>query len=270
MRIGFFLSALVVMAASCTQHYYYAPNTLNLPTADEKGELVAAAHLSGSRQVRGFETTVEYAPINKTSLSLNYMYLSGNYVSSIFDGSGTTIEENHSGRGHLIELGATRHFPMNQYNSFTLTAGGGWGTSLNDFDRNRLARLYFSRYYIQPGFVSQGELANFGIGLRFSRLNFERASVDLRIDEGDLNAIQRIQDNTPFYMPDLGLTGGINFKPVQLRCHVLMSMSSNNSAHQFLSSNVSISAAVNIHDLVNGDREKGKKGKSSKKKKKKK
>jgi hypothetical protein len=271
MRISLFLSALSILAASCTQHYYYAPNTLNLPTADEKGELVVAAHLSGSRQVRGFEATAEYAPLDKTSISLNYMRLGGSYTSSMLDGSGTFIEEQHRGNGNLLELGITRHFPISQYNSFTLTAGGGIGNSFNDFDRNRIARLNFSRYYIQPGFVSQGELANVGIGLRFSRLNFESASIDLRIDEGDLTTIQRIQNNTPFYMPDLGLTGGINFNPVQLRCHVLVSMSSNNSAHQFLSSNVSLSAAVNIHDLVKkGDKKPTTTKSKSKKKKKKK
>ena len=265
MRYIFYFTALAGLFSSCTQHYFYSPNTLHLPAVRERGDMTAEISLNGSNQIKGLELKAAYCPIAKTSVMVNYMHLQGSYNinnSFVFP---PVPPEQHSGRGYLAEFGVTRHLIIDEYRMFTLTAGGGIGRSVNDYDLSRVAELKFNRLFIQPAFVSQGEMADFGIGLRFSRLGFYSGSVDFRIDEDDLTSIRKIDENDPFWIPDIGLSAGINFAPVHLKCNLALSMYDKNDDYSFSGSNLGVSLLVDVDNIF-----KKKTTASSKKKKKKK
>jgi hypothetical protein len=236
-----FLLAATCLLASCTEHYYYAPNTLHMPTTKVVGEATIEASLNGSQQSRGGELKLGYMPHPKTSIMLNTMYLRGAFEKIIF---GTiTITEQHSGRGGLVELGLTRHFPLNEYTDFTLTAGGGGGRATNFYDRARRTELNFNRMFIQPSFITKGELANIGVGLRYSRLGFHSASIDAAIDEDDLNDIQKIERKGAFFIPELGLTAGINYAPIHVNCNMVLALY---GGYAFSNSNFNVSLRYDL------------------------
>jgi hypothetical protein len=250
MRYFFFLIAISGLFASCTQHYFYSPNTLHLPTVRERGDMTAEVSLNGSNQIKGVEVKAAWCPVEKTSVMVNYMHLQGSFNRSTIFTFPPPPSEQHSGRGYLAELGITRHFIIDQYRMFTLTAGGSIGRSVNDYDLNRLAELNFNRIFLQPAFISQGEMADFGIGLRFSRLGFYNGSIDYRIAEDDLISIQKIDASDPFWIPDLGLSAGINFSPVHLKCNLVLSVYDKNDEYSFSGNNLSVSLLFDVDNMI--------------------
>jgi hypothetical protein len=253
--------AVSLLLSACNQHYFYAPNTLHLPTVKEKGEATIEASLNGSQQIKGTELRAAYCFAPKTSAMVNFMYMKGSFSRSFFGSFPPPPPEQHSGRGYLTEIGVTRHFPLSKYTDFTLTAGGGIGQSVNDYDRGRTATLNFNRLFLQPGLVTKGELAEFGIGLRFSRLGFQSASIDYRIDDNDIFALQAIEKNTPFLIPDLGINTGINFAPFHVKCNMVFTLSDKPGTYNFTGNNLSVSVLYDINQFTKKDTTKRKKKK---------
>lgn len=241
--LGIVLGSLLL--ASCTNHFYYAPNTLHLPQAKNKGEITLEGSLTGSQQAKGFEFKGGYGIAPKTSIMVNAMYLRGGFTRSFF-GFPAPPSEQHSGRGFLTEIGVSRHFPISEYTDFTLTAGGGLGRTAHSYDLGRESVLNFNRVFLQPGIVSKGELANIGVGLRYSRLSFNGGSVDLGIDEQDLIEIKDIENKGNFLIPDLGFSAGINFAPVHLNCNLVLSVFSGIGEYAFSTSSLNVSLAYDI------------------------
>lgn len=247
-----------LLLASCNNHFYYAPNTLHLPNAKNVGEVTLETSLNGSQQAKGFEFKGGYGIAPKTSVMLNAMYLQGSFTRAFF-GFPTPPSEQHSGKGFITEVGVSRHFPISEYTDFTLSAGGGIGQARNFYDRNRRSTLNFNRVFLQPGIVTKGELANIGVGLRYSRLNFHSASADLGIDEADLVKIKDIDNKRTFLIPDLGFSAGINFAPVHLNCNLVLSVFSGIGEYAFSASNLNVSLAYDIQPKSTGSTKKKKK-----------
>jgi hypothetical protein len=244
--------------ASCNEHFYYAPNTLHMPQAKNVGEVTLEGSLNGSNQAKGFEVKGGYGIAPKTSIMVNAMYLRGSFTRSFF-GFPTPPSEEHSGRGYFAELGATRHFPISEYTDFTLSAGGGLGQSNNFFDRGRQSTLNFNRFFLQPGIVTKGELANIGVGLRYSRLGISGGSVDLGIDEFDLSEIKDIENKGSFLIPDLGFSAGINFAPIHVNCNLVLSVFSGIGEYALSGSNLNVSLGYDIQSKPKGNAKKKKK-----------
>lgn len=269
----FWPALLGVFLSSCSQHYFYAPNTLHLPTVREKGDATIEASLNGSNQIKGGELRAAYCPLNNTSVMLNYMYMKGSFERYTFFTFPTPPPEQHSGRGFITDLGITRNFPISEYSMFTLTAGGSLGRSVNDYSRGRTATLNFNRLFVQPAIVSTGKLADFGIGLRFSRLHFYDGKVDYTIDGEDIAVINNIDQHGAFLIPDIGLSAGVNFAPVHVKCNMTLSVAENIQYYSFTGNNLSVSVLMDLDNLVPQKKKstaKEKSKKSSKKKKSKK
>ncbi len=258
----FYLTIVACTLASCSNHFYYAPNTLHMPTTKVVGETTIEASLNGSEQTKGGELKLAYMPLPKTSVMANAMMMSGSFSRSNFSSFPTPPPEQHSAKTAMGEMGITRHFPMSEYTDFTLTAGGGLGQATNHYDRGRMTELNYNRVFLQPAFVTKGELANIGIGLRYSRLSFHSASVDAAIDEGDLDNIQEIERKGSFMMPEIGVTAGINYAPFHINCNAVLSLYNGLGDFAFNNTNLNVSLR---YDLLPKGRKKEKTAKKSKK-----
>ncbi len=253
----FYLTVVALLLASCSSHYYYAPNTLHMPTTKVVGEATIEASLNGSKQSKGGELKLAFMPLPKTSIMVNSMFLQGKFSRSFTFFPTTTVEE-HSGKGFLGELGITRHFPMSEYTDFTLTAGGGLGQAINLYGRGRRSELNFSKVFLQPSIITKGELANIGIGLRYARLSFNSASIDSAIDEQDLAAIEKIERKGSLLMPEIGVTAGINYAPIHINCNAVLSLYNGLGDYAFSNTNLNVSLR---YDLFSKGRRKEKNAK---------
>lgn len=241
-KILFLLSAALSLA-NCSQHYYYAPNTLHLPAVSTQGQVSLEASLNGSSQIKGSELRAAWMPFKKTSVMANYMYLAGSFEQTNFFVFPPPPTEIHTGRGNMLELGITRHFAIPERKSeFVLSSGAGIGGSRNTFDRQKVAKLNFSRYFIQPAFVSHGKFTDLGVGIRLSYLNFYKGMIDYTIEENEVFTIQNIEQKSNFLLPDVGFTAGIRFDPVQIRCNITLALMPQPYQYGFSNHNLSISA----------------------------
>jgi hypothetical protein len=147
------------------------------------------------------------------------------------------------------ELGAGLYKTVSPFTTLHLLVGTGYGATSHTYGRGRTADLNFVRSYVQPGLTLQGKIADFGCGLRLSMLQYRSGTVDFRIDEGDRTPIERIGQDAPFWMPDFGLSAGLRFSPVRIKCQLTFSLFEDNSAYNFSGNNAFLGMQLDLHEL---------------------
>ena len=53
-------------------------------------------------------------------------------------------------------------------------------------------------------------------------MEYLRGETDYAIEEYDLKAIRTIEENAPFFLPELGLRTGMHFSPVAINIHLTL------------------------------------------------
>src|SRR5688572_358912 len=84
---------LILMLSSCT-HYYYMPNSQNIPLFEGRNEARLSVKAATGDEVNATEVQAAYSPVNHLGVMLNYMSARG----------GASGEDN--GNGRLVEAGA--------------------------------------------------------------------------------------------------------------------------------------------------------------------
>jgi hypothetical protein len=249
MRNLFLLGFVALTLGSCST-IYYAPNTVSIPTVTQRGDLTLDAGVVGSNQVRGGEVRAAYSPLQNTVLTASYMGMRGSYTEqgAFNPTTGTTQELKYKGSGYMTELGAGYYRQVSPYSTLSIVASGAYGGSKNTLNR-KFADLTFARYAIQPGLHVQGQVVDFGCGVRFSNLQFLNGRIDWTLDEFERQKIQRIETDSPLILTDFGVNAGFNLSPVRLRCNFTFSLSENNPDYGFSSNIASLSAMVDLHKL---------------------
>jgi hypothetical protein len=248
-KISLLLAVVSILLGSC-QHYYYAPNTLNIPTLREKGDATLDAGLIGGNNFSGWEARAAYSPINRLAVTFNHTQMSGSFEDGFFDfTTGTFISQTKSGKGHLTEGGLGYYYPYSQYATLSLSGGGGFGSTYNDFGKAQFARLNLNRIYLQPALSIKGELAEFGCGVRISRLAFNAGEIIYNVDNPEIQVLKKIESKSPFLLTDFGMYAGLNLSPVHLRCHFVFSLFEANEAYGFSGNNAALSMTFDLHRL---------------------
>lgn len=248
------LFVAVIGLSACNTHYYYAPNSLNLTSVQKKGDANVEVGLAGGNQVRGFEARGSYSPWRNVVFTANTMRLSGKFERDPNGGVFPTPTpalpiEKHRAVGYLAEAGGGFYKSVSPFTTLHLLVGTGFGATHHEYGKGRVADLNFSRSYIQPGLTLQGKIADFGCGLRLSMLQYQSGTVDYRIDEGDRTPIERIGLDAPFWMPDFGLSAGLRFSPVRIKCQLTFSLFEDNSAYNFSGNNAFVGLQLDLNEL---------------------
>lgn len=249
-----YLLASLWLFTSC-KHYYYAPNTLNLPTVREKGDLSVDFGIAGGNNMNGWEARAAYVPVKNIVVSASHTKLGGSFeeTTSFFDpttGQFTFTVTEKSGKGYLTEGQVGYLLPRTDYLTLSLMAGGGAGRVYNDFGKDQSADLHIRRFSLQPGIMMSGELAEFGCGLRFSHLDFYNGRITYNADNPEIDVLEKIDQKAPFFLTDFGMTAGLKFSSVHLRGHFVFSLFENNDLYNFASNNASVSMSVDINKLL--------------------
>jgi len=173
------IAVTMAMVLSACTHYYYAPNTSNIPLFKEK----------------------------------NTMKINGGVMfNSFFAGNTEEVENNNgnshteTGKGSLFEIGAGYYKPFGIQNRWTFEtyAGAGAGTENHSYARNEKARLNLVRYFIQPsiGYNSSNGLLEVALGSRFCDLKLKVKEHNVT-STGDNDTDKHDLDNIRFYPSSL-------------------------------------------------------------------
>jgi len=235
---------LMLMTAGCVQHHY-SPNFIHTPYIEQKGDGMVTAAASGFTTGINGDFHASYSPSQNISVMLNYFRVKSSYEEVNFFGSPNYRE---TLRGQLLE-GAIGAYKSVSFGTGALYAGWGLGQMQNDYGLERLADLRLRRFFIQPTFTFKNNWLRLGMAMRLVRLHYPKADVDFRIDQSDIEILQRLEQNSPFWLPEIGGTLGVHFKPVVVSVHSVLVLSPDAYRYNFDRTNLGVGLSLELNDL---------------------
>jgi hypothetical protein len=187
----------------CQQHFYYAPNSVNIPGLMKKNDASAGLGMGWGNDYFAIEAQGVYSPIQHGAVMLNYFDVMNSDVRR-------DVEVGTAFRFLEIGVGAYQVF---ERGSASIFAGGGQGNLYNFYGNDNFSRFTLRRWFLQPNVAYMDKNFRCGVALRLSRLSYPAGESSFDINEEDLSAIRKIEEDAPFFLPELGLTGGIEFRP---------------------------------------------------------
>jgi len=237
-------AAFILFSVGCVQHHY-SPNFIQTPYLDKKGDVMLTAAVSGSPFSLNGDFHASYSPVKYGTLMLNYFRTSTSFEdANVFGG---TIY-NQTTKGYLVEGALGGYLPVS-FGTGALYVGWGQGQMRNDFGIGRIADLRLQRFFVQPTFTFKNDWFRLGMGLRVVRLNFPSGSIDYRIEPGDIEKIQRLEKESPFWFPEMGGNIGVHFKPVTISASLVIVGAQPASDYGFDASNIGLGISLELNEL---------------------
>ncbi|MEP6681893.1 MAG: hypothetical protein ABJA35_01485, partial [Parafilimonas sp.] len=212
MKLNYILIVISpVIFTTCTScvHYYYAPNSNNVPLFKEKNEVrVSAQYVETGGDVDlesadGIEIQTAYAVSNNAAVQLNF--LSAGKTDEDGSGSGTYIE---AAGGYFKTFGRKKKFVFETY------AGAGFGSVKNHFiyNGNGDAKTSIAKGFIQPslGFASRYFCAAFSSKFSLVTLGSKSSNINEAQHPTDYAFVNSLKGGKSylFWEPGIMLRGG--------------------------------------------------------------
>jgi hypothetical protein len=201
--------------ASCT-HYYYGPNSSNVPLFKEKDEARISGAISGADETTGFELQSAYAFGKNFGGMLNF-YTAGGRDNTTFDGSsgGGSTRQIERGNGTLTEIGLGYFKPLAASTFiFEIYGGIGGGTVNNYYQQGENSKVGLTKLFIQPsiGYSNDERTLEVAFSTRLSNINFKvkEAMFATGNNSYDYSQVQDIRnnENITFFEPSVVFKGG--------------------------------------------------------------
>jgi hypothetical protein len=174
-----FVASVLSLLAGCT-HYYYAPNSANIPLFKEKNNFKFKAGYGGDDYKSG-DIQMAYSASRNVGIMVN-SFLAGK-TEDVEDSYRTGASHQESGKGSYIEGGAGYYKPFSRKKVWIFEAYGGVGIGGENHTYGNLetSKFKLTKYFVQPsiGYSSKSGKFEFAVSSRFSRLN-------LKIDQSNV------------------------------------------------------------------------------------
>lgn len=206
MRAVFFLANILIFSfeAFGQEHYYYTPNTISIPVLTQKNDGSIGVGAGWGSDYIALEAQGVFSPIKHGAIMLNY-----------FDtGKGDVRKDLEMGTSfRFLELGLGAYQAL-EHGSASVFAGVGQGNLYNYYGTGNFSQFTLRRYFVQPALAYTDKYFYCGLALRLSRLEYPEGESSFDIDENELASIRKIEEESPFFLPELGISGGIKAPPV--------------------------------------------------------
>jgi hypothetical protein len=226
-RYSRFLIFCACLAASCN-HYYYGPNTANIPLLKEKNEGKINFNYFGTDEASGIELQGAYAIGKNTAFMVNFVNASDGF--NIFRwGNG---DHSVTGSGTYGEIGIGYFSRLQQTNWVVETYGGiGSGGISNWHDHRERSKVNFTKFFVQPSVGYAGENFEIGFSVRIAYVNLKvrTSSVTESGNPGDFHDIQYIRNNRSGFLMEPGFL--IRFGGSGLKFMLNYTLSANLNRH---------------------------------------
>jgi len=213
----FVLASVLAMLNSSCVHYYYAPNSNNVPLFKEKNEgRIQASYAStatggNTKDANGFELQSAYAVGNHTALQFNLFSASESEDDG--SGSGTYVE---AACGYFKPVDARRHWIFETY------GGLGYGGVKNEFGGGVIAKTSILKLFAQPSFGFTSKYFEMAFSSKLSLVNLGYISSNISKDNNplDYDYVESLRGGKSYFLwePGLMLRGG--FKNVKLSLQI--------------------------------------------------
>lgn len=208
---------VISTAITCTScvHYYYAPNSNNVPLFKEKDEARVAVQYvetggdENLESAKGVELQTAYALSKHAAVQLNF--LSAGTSNEDGSGNGTYIE---AAGGYFKPIGKKKKFVFETY------AGFGLGGVTNHFiyGGNGDVKTSIAKGFVQPSIGFASRYFSAALSSRFSlvTLTYRSSSIDEIDHQEDFTFLNTLKGGKSYFFwePGLMLRGG--FREVQI------------------------------------------------------
>jgi len=194
-KYSIFILLVTIFFQQCT-HYYYAPNTVNVPLFQEKGGTKISIITGGSDDIGLDEVQFAHSVTDHIGFMVNR--------TKAFD-----AYENDWGRGYYLE-GAIGYFtPLSRRTVFEIYGGYGDCDTKHQYQSTQIAHTEFDKYFIQPSIGFRSKYFDIALSTRFCTLYFDHLKYreDLILDER--KHLDYIRNNRFSYLLEPAIT--INF-----------------------------------------------------------
>lgn len=176
------LFCVLALLSGCT-HYYYAPNSANIPMFKEKNTFKGKAGFS-SDNYSGADIQMAYSASKNIGIMVNSFFAGETEQVQQSINSSNTHEE--SGKGSYLEVGAGYYKTLGEQKVwiFETYAGAGVGGENHTYALSEKANLHLGKFFIQPSIGYSSKKGHFEVGLssRFSVLNVKVKKSNLSFD----------------------------------------------------------------------------------------
>lgn len=205
MRSLFLIPVCLAAFSVCLygQHYYYSPNSIHNPVLTQKNDATLGLGLGWGADFSALELHGVFSPVPYGALMLNG-YMGG--------AQGVRNMEEPGASLRFLELGVGAYYPLERGYA-SVFAGAGQGNMYNYYGEENFSSFTMRRYFLQPSLMYQDKYFRCGVALRLTRITYPQGESSFDISEYELTAIKKIEDDSPFFLPELGLTGGFVLSP---------------------------------------------------------
>jgi hypothetical protein len=242
LRLRRFWAIMIVLPTlvSCSRTFYPTDQAL-VPPIKRPGDFAVSGDLFNSG-LGGYGVAAAGSPAPNTALAVRHFRLRGRETVPGF------FEEYRVGVARYTEAMGGAYYPFSERNTGSLYIGYGQGRASNEYTEAALASLRYRRLFIQPGIYTQGRRIALGYSLRLIRLQHFTGEIDARIPTADLQAIQQIEQNTPYWIVESGFSAGLRFPGFQINAFLTQATPGNTEV-LFSDSAIGLSANLLIQDL---------------------
>ncbi|MGI9158621.1 MAG: hypothetical protein ACR2K1_02590 [Saprospiraceae bacterium] len=212
-----------------------------MPPIQKPGDFAVTGDLFNSG-FAGFGLAAAGSPAPYTALAIRHFRLRGKEVVPGF------LEEYRVGGARYTEAMGGAYYPLSERNTASLYLGYGQGRVSNEYSEAVLASLQYRRMFIQPGIYTQGRRIALRYSLRLIRLQHITGEIDARIPATDLQVIQQIEQNTPYWIVESGFSAGLRFPGFQINAFLTQATPGNTDI-LFSDSAIGLSATLQMQEL---------------------
>lgn len=228
-----FISAGCISFFSSCVHYYYAPNSHNVPLFQEKGEVRLAGVTSYGSYHKGTEFQGAVSITDKIGI-----------IGNSYTAQGGNKEKNNYGEGTYFEAGCGYYKPVMEKFVFETYGGIGLGNVENRYNDYGYSNLDFSKYFLQPSFGFTSKYFETALSVRFCGLYYDKIN-DHTIQD-DKEKIEYIKSHKFSYLFEPAITYRVGWKYLKIQLQYAFSINMNYPKFPMDGANLNIGLYLSI------------------------
>jgi hypothetical protein len=210
---------LPVLFCSCT-HYYYVPNTQNVPLFREKNEYRFSGTFAVGEESYCKEFQAAYSVTDHIGFMANFMSAKG----------GTISDNDDWGRGNYLDAAIGYFKPVSKYGVFEVYGGIGGSSQHHHYMRlsymngtisgssGGFSDLSFTKIFVQPSFGFTLNAIDIAASSRISLLSFNSVVNQISSNQNEYNTINNISGEIHLFLePAITIRGGWKYVKLQLQ-----------------------------------------------------
>lgn len=194
-KYSVFFLLILILFQQCT-HYYYAPNSVNVPLFQEKGETKISIKTGGSDEVGLDEIQFAYSVTDHIGLMVNR--------TKAFDANDVDWAT-----GYYLE-GAIGYFTsLSKRTIFEIYGGFGDCDTKHHYSDSKISYVEFDKYFIQPSVGFRSKYFDIALSTRFCTLYFDHLKYSENLILEERKHLDYIRNNRFSYLLEPAIT--LNF-----------------------------------------------------------